>query len=73
MSGTADGVRDDETAGFDELYRRQWWPMVRLAAGLVDHTVAAEDVVQDAFAALHRRWDDLDDPAAAMGYLAPAW
>jgi RNA polymerase sigma-70 factor (sigma-E family) len=54
---------------FDELYRRMWWPMLRLAVGLVDETTAAEDVVQDAFAALYRKWDSLREPAAAVGYL----
>ena len=55
--------------GFDALYRQQWWPMLRLAFGLVDERTAAEDLVQDAFAALYRRWDDLRDAAAAKAYL----
>lgn len=59
-------------AGFDELYQRQWWPMLRLAVGLVDDTAAAEDVVQDAFAAVYRRWDSIREPAAAVGYLRTA-
>lgn len=39
---------------FDALYRAQWWPMLRLAQGLVDDVSSAEDVVQDAFAGLYR-------------------
>jgi RNA polymerase sigma-70 factor (sigma-E family) len=54
---------------FDELYQAQWWPMLRLAQGLVDDVAAAEDVVQDAFAALYRRRAALRDPRAAIGYL----
>ncbi len=54
---------------FDELYQQQWWPMVRLATGLVDHVSVAEDVVQDAFTALYRNWGTLRDPHAAAGYL----
>ncbi len=54
---------------FDELYQTQWWPMLRLATGLVDQAAAAEDVVQDAFAALYRKWDGIREPAAAVGYL----
>lgn len=54
---------------FDELYREQWWPMLRLATGLVDSVGAAEDVVQDAFVALYRNWSSLRDVAAAVGYL----
>lgn len=61
--------RAASTAAFEELYERQWWPMLRLATALVDRVATAEDVVQDAFAALYRRWDKLDDPAAATGYL----
>jgi RNA polymerase sigma-70 factor (sigma-E family) len=57
------------SVGFDQLYQQQWWPMLRLATGLVDQRAAAEDVVQDAFAALYRKWDSIRDPQAAVGYL----
>jgi len=43
--------------------------MVRLARLLVDDRETAEDVVQDAFAALHRRWASLSTQDAALGYL----
>lgn len=33
---------------------------------------AAEDVVQDAFCGLHRRWRQLDDPAKALQYVRSA-
>lgn len=55
--------------GFAELYQEQWWPMLRLATGLVEQRAVAEDVVQDAFAALYRKWDSIEDPHAAVGYL----
>jgi len=55
--------------GFDELYQSQWWPMMRLATGLLDQVSAAEDVVQDAFAAMYLRWHSIREPAAAVGYL----
>lgn len=51
------------------LYRAHWRYLVRLAALLVDDVASAEDVVQDAFVALHRRSGDLRDPDAALGYL----
>lgn len=57
---------------FDALYRSQWWPMLRLAQGLVDDVGCAEDVVQDAFAGLYRRSASsggLTEPGAAAGYL----
>lgn len=46
--------------------------MTRLARLLVDDLQTAEDVVQDAFLAMHRRSADLRDPAAAPGYLRQA-
>jgi RNA polymerase sigma-70 factor (sigma-E family) len=54
---------------FDSMYRSQWWPMLRLAQGLVDDVSSAEDVVQDAFAGLYRSSGVLEDPAAAARYL----
>jgi len=51
------------------LYNAHWRYLVRLAALLVDDTASAEDVVQDAFVALHRKADALRDPDAALGYL----
>lgn len=51
------------------LYATHWVPLVRLAALLLQETAAAEEVVQDAFVALHRRWPRLKDPYAAGGYL----
>jgi RNA polymerase sigma-70 factor (sigma-E family) len=51
------------------LYDRHWRALVRLAVLLVDDVSSAEDVVQDAFLALHRRSEGLRDPDAALGYL----
>ena len=51
------------------LYRTHWQYLVRLAVLLVDDRTSAEDVVQDAFLALHRKADGLRDPDAALGYL----
>src|SRR3954462_4000580 len=50
------------------LYRAQRLPLLRLAVLLTDDRAVAEDVVQDAFLALQRRWHAVD-PAAAAGYL----
>lgn len=50
------------------LYGSHRTRMVRLAFLLIDDLSAAEDLVQDAFVALHRRWGSVD-PAAAAGYL----
>src|SRR4051812_34566500 len=51
-----------------DLYRAQRLPLLRLAVLLTDDPGVAEDVVQDAFVALQRRWHAVD-PAAAAGYL----
>ncbi|MFF1614354.1 RNA polymerase sigma factor [Amycolatopsis sp. NPDC058278] len=52
-----------------DLFRRHRSDLLRLAVLLLGDTSQAEDVVQDAFVALHRRWPVLADPAAAAGYL----
>lgn len=51
------------------LYDQHWRALVRLASLLVDDVASAEDVVQDAFLALHRRSAQLRDPEAAAAYL----
>lgn len=43
--------------------------LVGLASLLVDDRETAEDVVQEAFASLYRRWRQLRDPGAAVAYL----
>ncbi len=54
------------TIDFDELYRRRFERMVRLAYVLVDTEEEAEEVVQDAFAALLPRYSRLDNPEAYL-------
>src|SRR3712207_4418426 len=51
------------------LYGTHWHRLVRLATLLTRDASVAEELVQDAFVSLHRRWDALADPAAAHGYL----
>jgi len=51
------------------LFQSHRLAMVRLAVLLVDDVETAEDTVQEAFAALHRRWPALTDREAAIGYL----
>jgi RNA polymerase sigma-70 factor (sigma-E family) len=54
------------------LYGTHWHPLVRLATLLTRDASVAEELVQDAFVSLHRRWSSLDDPGAAHGYLRTA-
>ncbi len=49
---------------FEEVYQHQWLPLVRLATLTTGSLAAAEEVVQDAFVSLYRRWDAIDQPGA---------
>ncbi|MFF3761885.1 RNA polymerase sigma factor [Streptomyces sp. NPDC002185] len=61
---------DGPAPGLTELYRARRLDMVRLALFLVDDLPTAEDVVQDAFAAVCRAYgtslDGLQDPRAYL-------
>ena len=61
-----------EEVTLEGLYAAHRLSLVRLAVLLVDEVETAEDVVQDAFAGLHRRWGQLQDPHDALGYLRTA-
>jgi RNA polymerase sigma-70 factor (sigma-E family) len=61
--------RDVELRSIEVLFRQHYRSLLGTARLLVDEAGAAEEVVQDAFVALHRRWSSLRDPAAAVGYL----
>jgi RNA polymerase sigma factor (sigma-70 family) len=56
----------ERSTTFDDLFRRRYEPMVRVAFLLVGTRAEAEDVVQDAFARIELRWARLDNPE---GYL----
>ena len=59
-----DTVRQQVTA----LYQAHALGLVRLAVLMVGDQQAAEDVVQDAFLGLYRRWAGLRDPDRAVAY-----
>ncbi len=65
--------RSDPGWGADEaleqLYATHWRSLVRLAVLLVRDAGTAEEVVQDAFVAVHGRWGRLRDPDLALAYL----
>ena len=44
----------------------------KLAVVMLGDLAAAEDVVQDAFCGLYRRWDQLADPGNALAYVRSA-
>jgi RNA polymerase sigma-70 factor (sigma-E family) len=68
---TASGVTITETeetrrASIEALFRDQYRPMVRLAHALCGSNAAAEDLVQECFSNLFRRWPDIDNPDAYL-------
>jgi RNA polymerase sigma factor (sigma-70 family) len=56
-------------AAVTALYAEHALGLVRLAVVITGDRGAAEDIVQDAFLGLYRRWDSLADTAAPLGYL----
>lgn len=68
---TAHRSNDEDVYGpmpltFDELYRARYHSMVRLAYVLVDTAEDAEQVVQDAFIGLYKRFDRVEQPTAYL-------
>lgn len=63
------GSADDAV---EQLYAAHWRQLVRLSVLLVRDQAAAEDVVQDAFVAMHGKWSRLRDPDKALAYLRQA-
>lgn len=49
-----------------DLYREKYVPMVRMAYLMVGSSTVAEDLVQDAFARMHRHWDNAEHPKAYL-------
>ena len=56
----------------DVMFRRHYAALLRLGVVMLGSREAAEDVVQDAFVALHRHRRSLRDPEAAEAYLRSA-
>jgi RNA polymerase sigma-70 factor (sigma-E family) len=52
-----------------QLYTAHYRSLVRLASLLVRHSGEAEEIVQDAFVAMHGKWRRLREPERAAGYL----
>ncbi len=56
----------------EQLYAAHWSQLVRLSVLLVRDTGTAEEIVQDAFVAVHGRWGKLREPEKALAYLRQA-
>jgi RNA polymerase sigma-70 factor (sigma-E family) len=59
----------DADTAVDELYAAHYRRLVRLSVLLVRDLGTAEEVVQDAFVAMHGRWRSLREPDKALAYL----
>jgi RNA polymerase sigma-70 factor (sigma-E family) len=62
----------DADQAISVLYSAHYRTLVRAAGLLVRDVGTAEDVVQEAYVGLYRRWDRIRDPDAAAGYLRQA-
>jgi RNA polymerase sigma factor (sigma-70 family) len=60
------GERDMEVAVLEDLYRDRYEPMVRLAALLLGSDALAEEVVQDCFIRVGRKWSHVQHPVAYL-------
>jgi RNA polymerase sigma-70 factor (sigma-E family) len=61
--------RVDADDALERLYAAHYRGLLRLAVLLVRDRETAEEVVQDAFVAMHGRWGRLRDPELALAYL----
>lgn len=59
----------DADTALEQLYAAHWRSLVRLAVLLVRDQGLAEEIVQDAFVAVHGRWRRLRDPGRGLAYL----
>ncbi len=72
LDGGETAAASDADEALVALYTAHYRRLVRLAALLLHDTAAAEDVVQDAFVAMHRSWRRLREPDRADAYLRQA-
>lgn len=59
----------DADEAVEQLYAAHYRQLVRLSVLLVRDSETAEEVVQDAFVAMHGRWRSLRDPDKGLAYL----
>jgi RNA polymerase sigma-70 factor (sigma-E family) len=73
-AATADagGSADDAAAAVTAIYQANALGLVRLAHVMVSDVGLAEDIVQDAFGGLYRRWGHLSDQSKALAYVRSA-
>ncbi|MDX6235767.1 MAG: hypothetical protein QOG10_582 [Kribbellaceae bacterium] len=62
----------DADEALTAIYAAHYTSLVRLGVLLLRDSGAAEEIVQDAFVAMHGRWHRLRDPHKALAYLRTA-
>ncbi len=72
VSPSSGSPRWDADEALEHLYAAHWRGLVRLSVLLVRDQGTAEEVVQDAFVAVHGRWGRLREPDKALAYLRQA-
>jgi RNA polymerase sigma-70 factor (sigma-E family) len=72
-TGWPDGAtREDAARAVTALYEAHAVGLIRLAVVMLGDRAAAEDVVQEAFCGLYRRWGQLAEPGKAQSYVRAA-
>lgn len=66
---SAEGPGRDADAAVGVLYDSHYRPLTRLAALLAADEAIAEEIVRDAFVAMHGAWQQLRDSDRALRYL----
>ena len=69
MASVAAPAASDARQQVSALYEEHALALLKLAVLMTGDQPAAEDIVQDAFLALYRRWPSLRDTGSAVGYL----
>jgi RNA polymerase sigma-70 factor (sigma-E family) len=62
-------LRDDAAAAVEAIYQATALSLIRMAYVMLDDRPSAEDVVQEAFCGLYRRWEHVQDPDRALHYV----
>jgi RNA polymerase sigma-70 factor (sigma-E family) len=72
-AGSPDGeARADAARAVTALYEAHAAGLIRLAVVMLGDRAAAEDVVQESFCGLYRRWGQLTDTGKALSYARAA-
>lgn len=66
VRGRPEPATDDRVAQLDALYRVEYSGMVRLAYTMLASNAEAEEIVQDSFVEVYRRWHEVRKPGAYL-------